>query len=224
MNQRFQDPKILTRSDVSRPFYYILASVPVVTPSGLKRKRQPFRLGFCDETTMKRAKAIKQQVLAPINAGLSLIQSQIPFREIARKFEAARIPQLAAATQAKYRAHLQNHLLPARKDGRLLDDRDLQQHVFRPAAEAVGIYHPGFGMHTFRCLNVTWRQEVGATPIEAQKAAGHASLDMTFLYTQTDEVRERDHVNRIMDRLKPTVSSQPTVNRLAEMPTESGVQ
>jgi integrase len=91
-----------------------------------------------------------------------------------------------------------------RKDGRLLDDRDLQQHVFRPAAEAAGIYFEGFGMHTFRRLNVTWRQEVGATPLEAQKAAGHASLDMTFLYTQTDEARERDHVARILDRLKTT--------------------
>src|ERR1043166_6470704 len=58
-------------------------------------------------------------------------------------------------------------------------------------------------MQTFRRLNVTWRQEVGATPIEAQKAAGHASLDMTFLYTQTDEAREREHVARILDRLKP---------------------
>ena len=33
-----------------------------------------------------------------------------------------------------------------RKDGRLLDDRDLQQHVFRPAAETAGIYFEGFGM------------------------------------------------------------------------------
>ena len=47
-------------------------------------------------------------------------------------------------------------------------------------------------MHTFRRLNVNWRQEAGATPIEAQKAAGHASLDMTFLYTQTDEAREQE--------------------------------
>ena len=84
----------------------------------------------------------------------------------------------------------------------MLDDRDLQQHVFRPAAEVAGIYFEGFGMHTFRRLNVTWRQEVGATPIEAQKAAGHASLDMTFLYTQIEETRERSHVERILERLK----------------------
>jgi integrase len=89
-----------------------------------------------------------------------------------------------------------------REDGNPPDDRDLQQHVWRPAAEAVGIYHSGFGMHTFRRLNVTWRQHAGATPIEAQKAAGHASLDMTFLYTQNDEAREREHVTQIMDRIK----------------------
>jgi integrase len=361
---------------------------------------------------MREAKARKQQILAPINAGRCLIQSQIPFRDLARKFEDARIPQLGAATQAKYRAHLQNHVLPAfsdmllceitkpaieawlnksgeaqtvtvkrngvdatvereglswwarmdlrnllsaiftkaaewslwdgrnpcegvsvgkkkvkrakripgpedltkflesipdtaiigaagarlivvtavvaglrvsevlglqvgdidaraatlhverrqhrgdiddpksesarrvrqvgsfalellryaagrgpedfifqRKDGRLLDDRDLQQHVFRPAAEAAGIYFEGFGMHTFRRLNVTWRQEVGATPLEAQKAAGHASLDMTFLYTQTDEARERDHVARILDRLKTTKDAA-----LAAMPSGGPIQ
>jgi hypothetical protein len=89
-----------------------------------------------------------------------------------------------------------------------LDDRDLQQYVFRPPAEAAGVYFEGFGMHTFRRLNVTWRQEVGATPIEAQKAAGHASLDMTFLYLQADETREREHVGRILERLKPAANAQ----------------
>ena len=94
----------------------------------------------------------------------------------------------------------------------------MQQHVFRPAAEAAGIYFAGFGMHTFRRLNVTWRQEVGATPMEAQKAAGHASLDMTFLYTQTDEAREREHVGRILERVKPAVAE------LATLKAEGGVQ
>jgi len=383
MNQRYQDPKILKRSDVKRPFYYVLASVPVVTAKGLKRKRQSFFLGFCDETTLGKAKAQKQQILAPINAGKSIIQSQIRFGDLAEKFEDARIPQLGSATQAKYRTLLRNHVVPTfgdimlcditrpaieawinqkaqpstgseglswstrtdlrnllsavftkaaewnlwdgrnpcegvevgrkkmarakripapddfrkfleaipdtaiisadgarlivitaavaglrvsevlglhsadidhmgetlrverrwyrgdidepksesskrtrqigslaaellawagskgpddfifqREDGNPPDDRDLQQHVWRPAAEAAGIYDTGFGMHTFRRLNVTWRQHAGATPIEAQKAAGHASLDMTFLYTQNDEAREREHVAQIMDRIK----------------------
>ena len=109
----------------------------------------------------------------------------------------------------------------ARKDGGLIDDRDLQQHVFRPAAEAAGIYFEGFGMHTFRRLNVSWRQEAGATPIEAQKAAGHASLNMTFLYTQTDAERERQHVSRILERLKIADRAADT---LAELPAKGGVQ
>jgi hypothetical protein len=61
--QRYQDPKILTRADVSRPFYYILASVPVVTSEGLRRKRQPFHLGFCDEITMKRPRVANRKFL-----------------------------------------------------------------------------------------------------------------------------------------------------------------
>jgi hypothetical protein len=113
MKFRHQDPKILTRTDVSRPFYYVLATVPVVTSEGIKRKRQSFQLGFCNEITMKQARARREQILAPINAGRCLIQSQVPFRELAQKFEKTRIPQLGAATQAKYRLHLQNHVLPA---------------------------------------------------------------------------------------------------------------
>ncbi|HKE28907.1 MAG TPA: tyrosine-type recombinase/integrase [Bryobacteraceae bacterium] len=91
-----------------------------------------------------------------------------------------------------------------REDGNPPDDRALQQSVFRPTAEQVGIYHAGFGLHAFRRLNVTWRQQAGATPIEAQKCAGHASVSMTFLYTQTDEQRERQHVESMWQRLQNT--------------------
>jgi integrase len=80
-------------------------------------------------------------------------------------------------------------------------------------------------MHTFRRLSVTWRQEVGATPIEAQKAAGHASLDMTFLYTQVDGAREREHVNSILDRLKPGANAvRLNATELAAMAAAGGVQ
>jgi hypothetical protein len=56
-----------------------------------------------------------------------------------------------------------------KKGGCLLDDLDFQQHVFRPAAEAAGIYFEGFGMHMFRRINVTVRQEV------AQRRLKHRS-------------------------------------------------
>jgi integrase len=88
-----------------------------------------------------------------------------------------------------------------REPGTPPDDRDLQQHVFRPAADAVGIYFAGFGMHTFRRLNISWRQEAGATPFEAMKAAGHSKPITTWLYTITDDARERTHVERILARV-----------------------
>lgn len=392
--QRYQDPKIQTRADVKRPFYFIRPYVPLITPAGIARKKHSIPLGFCDEISVREAKARKQQIMATINAGKFVIQSQIPFREVCQKFLELHVPTLGSAAQERYPLQIQNHLLAAfgdmrlcditpsivetwlrgkggphewrrvkngeemtvnspglswwtlndlrgilsgiftkayewrlwdgrnpchgvkigrkkakrsqhipngedlrkfldalpdtpivpahggrlivitacvaglrvsealaltrgdinlkeetlrverrwrrgdedepkteaskrvrqigglaaqliayagskrideyiftRANGTRLDDRDLQRDVFRPAAEAVGIYHEGFGMHVFRRLNVTWRQQAGATPVEAQKAAGHSSLDMTMLYTQTEQEREREHVGKILDRV-----------------------
>lgn len=83
----------------------------------------------------------------------------------------------------------------------LPDDRDLQQHVFRPTAEALGLYFAGFGMHSFRRLSISWRQEVGATPIEAMRAAGHTNLAMTMLYTVQDAERERAQTQKMLERI-----------------------
>jgi len=389
--QRYQDPKILTRSDVKRPFYYIQPYVPLFTDGGLKRKRQNISLGFCDAMTMRQAKARKEQIMATINAGKFVVQSQIPFGQVVQRFLDVHVPTLGSATRERYENQIANHILPSfrdmricditkpvvqawlngratdhertigdvtktypalswwsrwslrgvlsciferakewrlwegdnpahgvslgrkkakrvkripraedlrtfleslpenplidldgarlivivavvsglrvsevlglcpadvdvaagtlkverrwrrgdedepktegskrtrqirglanllvkyardrkpneylflRKDGRPLDDRDLQRDIFRPAAEAVGIYHEGFGMHVFRALNVTWRQTIGgATPVEAQKQAGHTSLDMTMLYTQTEADRENEQVDKILDHL-----------------------
>lgn len=82
------------------------------------------------------------------------------------------------------------------------DDRRLQRDVFRPAAKAAGCYHVGFGMHSFRRLNVTWRQEAGATPFEAMRAAGHSRPSTTWLYTLPDARREEQQAEAILERLK----------------------
>ena len=42
------------------------------------------------------------------------------------------------------------------------DDRDILQHLLRPAAEKLGLYYPGFGFHSFRREAVTaLAQEIG---------------------------------------------------------------
>jgi len=392
--QRFQDPKILTRRDVKRPFYYIQPYVPVFTPDGMVRKRQNIQLGFCDEMTVRQAKARKEQIMATVNAGRFVIQSQIQFGDLVKRFLDVHVPTLGPETQNDYRNKIKNHIEPSFKNARLCeittdvvqrwlnekaatglawwsrrglrnilssvftqaevwrlwdgrnpcervnigrqsekwikripkaddlkkfldalpdtalctgdgaryivltaiasglriseilglqscdvdvanqtikvtrawrrgnlvepktdasrrirkiscladellrfagrkredefifgradrngeppDDRDLQQHVFRPTAERVGMYRPGFGMHTFRRLNITWRQEAGATPFEAQKAAGHAQPSTTWLYTITDEQREQTHVEAILDRI-----DRP---KLATMKAAGGIQ
>lgn len=414
--QRYQDPKIQTRSDVSRPFYFIRPYVARFTGSGIQRKKHSIPIGFCDEISMREAKARKQQIMATVNAGKFVLQSQIPFREVCQRYSDRHVPTLGSAARERYPLQIRNHILPAfadlklceittpmieawlrqkadpheskrikagqevtiarpglgwwarsdlrgilsgifskarewrlwdgpnpcvgvkigqkkskrakripdgedlkrflealsdttlitadgarlivitacaaglrvsevlgltsadvdaeqetlrverrwrrgdesdpkseasrrkrqigalagellayahgkpkhtyiftRPNGMPLDDRDLQRDVFRPAAESVGIYHEGFGMHVFRRLNVTWRQQAGATPVEAQKAAGHTSLDMTMLYTQTDEQRERDHVGKILERLG--VAKTPASNaELQKMKPRGGVR
>ncbi len=377
--QKFQDPKIETRTDAKKPYYSIRPFVPVVTPEGIVRKQKRMHLGFCDEISMREAKARKEQIMATVNAGKFLVQSQLPFSAILNRFREVRLPQIGSATRSKYANHLDNHLEPAFKDLRMCDidrptaevflngkaadglahwtlldlrnlgsaiwnkaaewklfqgenpwqglkvggevevrekkipkatelrafitalpetriatheaaelmvltavstglrvseilglqprdidsedrrlevrrrwhrgdvaapktkasrrrheilgladmllefargkaddayifgradrdgnppdDRDLQQHVFRPAAEAVKIYHPGFGMHDFRRVYITWRQHAGASSIEAQKGAGHARASTTWMYTIEDGERERQHVGWIQEQL-----------------------
>ncbi len=72
------------------------------------------------------------------------------------------------------------------------DDRDLQQHVFRPAAEAAGCYFPGFGMHTFRRMKVTWSQHAGASALEAMVMARHRDVKTTMRYTIVDDKRRSE--------------------------------
>lgn len=82
------------------------------------------------------------------------------------------------------------------------DDRDLLREEFRPVLKRLKLYYPGFGWHAFRRQNITWRQQIGgATPLEAQRAARHASLDMTYLYTLSDAERETSQQQAMFDKL-----------------------
>jgi len=64
-----------------------------------------------------------------VNQGRFILQSQIPFKEIMQRFLDIRVPQLGAATQAKYRTHIENHIGPAFGKLRMCD-------IDRPSVEA----------------------------------------------------------------------------------------
>jgi hypothetical protein len=49
--------------------------------------------------------------------------------------------------------------------------------------------------------NITWRQEVGGSAIEASKIAGHADLEMTGEYTFVAPERQNELTRRIQEKL-----------------------
>ena len=69
------------------------------------------------------------------------------------------------------------------------------------AAVAAECDFEGFGLHSFRRANITWRQEVGASAIEASKIAGHGSVNMTNDYTHVQLKRQEELTRAIQDRL-----------------------
>ncbi|MBI4460576.1 MAG: tyrosine-type recombinase/integrase [Acidobacteria bacterium] len=73
--------------------------------------------------------------------------------------------------------------------------------VLKIAAVAAECDFPGFGLHSLRRANITWRQEVGASAIEASKIAGHASVNMTNDYTHVQLKRQEELTRAIQERL-----------------------
>jgi hypothetical protein len=59
---------------------------------------------------------------------------------------------------------------------------------------------PGFGPHSLRRANITWRQEVGGSSIESSKIAGHASTAITEEYTFVQLKRQDELTRRIQDK------------------------
>jgi integrase len=69
------------------------------------------------------------------------------------------------------------------------------------AAEAEGCDFEGLGPHSFRRANITWRQQVGGSAIEASKIAGHSDLDMTGEYTFVTPERQNELTRLIQAKI-----------------------
>ena len=86
------------------------------------------------------------------------------------------------------------------------------------AGEAEGCDFPGLGPHSFRRANITWRQEVGGSAIEASKIAGHNSLEMTGEYTFITPERQNELTRRIQHRLATASKNTAPVSRALAAP------
>ena len=87
-----------------------------------------------------------------------------------------------------------------RAPGRPLWDSGVRDALHQ-AAEAEQCDFPGLGPHSFRRANITWRQQVGGSAIEASKIAGHSDLEMTGEYTFVTAERQNELTRRIQEKL-----------------------
>jgi integrase len=78
------------------------------------------------------------------------------------------------------------------------------------------------GPHSFRRANITWRQEVGWSSIEASKIAGHASVRMTEEYTFVQIKRQEELTRRVQGKLAKATQrlADRKVIELKKTPTE----
>jgi site-specific recombinase XerD len=76
------------------------------------------------------------------------------------------------------------------------------------AAQDAGCDFEGFGLHSFRRANITWRQEVGGSAIEASKIAGHANVSMTGDYTIVQLQRQDELTRAIQGRMAAAQKKQ----------------
>jgi integrase len=87
-----------------------------------------------------------------------------------------------------------------RAPGKALWDSGVRDALHQ-AAQAEGCDFPGLGPHSFRRANITWRQQVGGSAIEASKIAGHSDLEMTGEYTFVSPERQNELTRRIQQKL-----------------------
>ncbi|HTU48828.1 MAG TPA: tyrosine-type recombinase/integrase [Bryobacteraceae bacterium] len=85
------------------------------------------------------------------------------------------------------------------------------RQALKRAAAAEGCDFPGLGPHSFRRANITWRQEVGGSSIEASKIAGHSTVRMTEEYTKIQLARQEELTWLIQERLASVGEKQTAV-------------
>lgn len=71
------------------------------------------------------------------------------------------------------------------------------RQALKKAADYENCDFPGFGPRSLRRANITLRQEVGASAIEASRIAGHSKVNMTGEYTIVQLKRQHELTRKI---------------------------
>lgn len=92
------------------------------------------------------------------------------------------------------------------------------RELLHEAAKAEDCDILGLGPHSFRRVNITWRQEVGGSAIEASRIAGHANLETTSQYTFVAPERQNELTRRIQQRLAEAAKKPEEKHATPEVP------
>ncbi|MGD0581109.1 MAG: site-specific integrase [Bryobacteraceae bacterium] len=84
------------------------------------------------------------------------------------------------------------------------------RQALKRAATLEGCDFAGLGPHSFRRANITWRQEVGGSSIEASKIAGHSTVRVTEEYTKIQLTRQEELTRLIQERLASVGETRPS--------------
>jgi len=95
----------------------------VLGPDGqFRRRHRAVVLGPAGELSLREAQRLAEQILRPINAGCWRPQSMLTLRVFySQHYEPDVLPNLKHSTQSSYRANMNQHILPALGDLRLLE-------------------------------------------------------------------------------------------------------
>lgn len=159
-----------------------------------------------------------------LSAGTIKIEQRVWHQDIDRpKSEGSRRTLGFGDLLDRYRAKAEaDHATPdsfvfqqKRAPGRPLWDSGVRDALHQ-AAEAEGCDFPGLGPHSFRRGNISWRQLVGGSAIEASKIAGHSDLEMTSEYTFVTPERQNELTRRIQAKIaeagtKPVAEHAPSI-------------
>ncbi len=90
------------------------------------------------------------------------------------------------------------------------------RQTLKRAARKEKLDFSGFGPHSLRRANITWRQEVGGSSIEASKIAGHANTKITEEYTIVQLKRQGELTRRVQEK-RAKAAKRAQEKKLVEM-------
>lgn len=189
----------------------------------LRRLDDPYRLiiEICIATAARISEVLALQWMhIDFKAGTIRIEQRVWHQEIGRpKTEdscrtvgfgdlVARLEMKAASEKAAPEDLL---FQQKRAPGKPLWDSAVRDALHQ-AAKAEGCDFEGLGPHSFRRANITWRQEVGGSAIEASRIAGHTKIETTGEYTIVSPERQNELTRRIQKKLAEASNQQDTTS------------